>query len=158
MIYVGIDGGLKGGLTFLSDSGEILLCRPLPTNGNTYDINKLDDLFFYFLAEKEFRVMLEFAHTMPLNGAKANFTNGGLFYSMQTFLQMKKYPYQLVKAVTWQKEIFKGITAIDTKQASINYCLHKYPNFDFKATDRCKINHDGMTDSCCIANYCKDKW
>jgi hypothetical protein len=97
--------------------------------------------------------MLEKAHTMPLNGAKANFTNGYQYGIIQALLQVGEIPYEIVSAAHWQKFIFQGMTVKNTKEASAQFVLRKYPQYDWKKSERCKKVHDGMTDACCIALY-----
>ena len=77
---------------------------------------------------------------------------------MKTFLDLKEIPYQLVRPQKWQKQLFQGMIVKDTKIASAEWCKRKYPKYDFRRTQRCKIPHDGKTDSCCIANYALKNW
>ena len=51
------------------------------------------------------------------------------------------------------KEIFKGMDYKD-KKASVMFCKRKWPKEDWRATDRCKLSHTGLTDAACLALYC----
>jgi hypothetical protein len=63
--------------------------------------------------------------------------------------------FELIEPKTWQKEIFKGLNAADTKQVSIMFCKRKYPSVDFGKYGKPFI--DGLTDATCIALYGKRK-
>jgi hypothetical protein len=154
MFFVGIDGGKKGGITVLDSSANILICIPMPlletSKGDSYDLTHIQSILTTY---KPVLVYLEKAHTMPLNGAKANFTNGELYGMMQAVLQILHIPFEIVSAAHWQKEIFQGQTVRDTKAAAYEMCRNKWPQQSFLASERCKNFHDGMTDSACIALY-----
>lgn len=40
-----------------------------------------------------------------------------------------------------------------SKQCSIQYCKDKFPNANLKATERSKVDHDGIADAVCIGMY-----
>jgi len=157
MIYVGIDGGLKGGMTIIDDDGEILLCKALPLIGKDYDLKKIGFYIFQF-GKENIKVLFEDAGCRPMNGPKQNFKIGEMFGQIKGFLHTCELSYQTIRPQKWQKEIFNGMTVKDTKIASAEWCSRKYPNFDFRASERCRKLHDGMTDACCIANYCRKNW
>lgn len=157
--YIGIDGGIHGGITVLDNEQNIIESIVMPvikTSGNTvYDLDKLNKFFEKYNDEKlNVYIMFEEAHTLPKNGPKQNFRIGECFGIIKGILSMLCVSYEIVRAKVWQKEIFQGQKVMDTKQASILYCKQKYPNQDWRATERCKIDHDGKTDSCCIGVYC----
>ena len=75
----------------------------------------------------------------------------------KTLFTIYKIPYIEVDPVLWQREIFgsQGIqyNKNTTKEASILAAKQLSPGFDFRRTERCKIDDHNMTDSFCIAEY-----
>lgn len=157
MIHIGIDGGLSGGISVIRDK-QIMNCITMPIikgkGGSVYDIEQIVRFFKAILTNDDnILVILEKAHTMPLNGGRANFTNGLNYGIMQGILKSLRIPYEIIAARTWQKVVFQGQTVKDTKQSSILYCKNRFPEEDFRATERCRKDHDGKTDATCMAVY-----
>lgn len=158
MYFIGIDGGLNGGLTVIDEAENILQSIVMPifdSKRKEYDLSSIQKFFEYYNMRGAVICGLEQAHTKPLNGVKQNFTIGRCFGQMEGLLTSMKIKYEVILARRWQKEIFQGIVADDTKLASMKFCSRKYPNHTFTRTERSKKMHDGMTDSCCIAVYLK---
>lgn len=156
MIYVGIDNGLKGGITIINEKEEIIICTPMPIKNNQYNITAIQALLEKIIEEQEIILVgLEKSHTMPINGAKANFTNGYNYGIIITLLELLNLPYKIILASHWQKALLDKEKHANTKIASIKYCQNKYPEYDFTPTPRSKKPSDGLTDSLCIAIYTK---
>lgn len=159
MIYIGIDGGLNGGITAIDSDGFIeSIVMPVikGQKGNIYDIQQITEFFKkykYLLECEKITVILEKAHSMPKQGVVSTFKIGECFGIMKGIIVALGLPYEVIAARTWQKAIFQGQTVKDTKQSSILFCKNKYPDIDWRASDRCRIDHDGKTDATCIAVY-----
>ena len=69
----------------------------------------------------------------------------------QGLLESIGISYEIVKPQTCMKEL--GIDSKD-KKGSIPFCQRKWPDVDWKATERCTKVHDGLTDGACLALYC----
>ena len=155
-IYVGVDGGSKGGLLAIDEEENILAMTIMPMLKTDYNISGIIDFFKLIdMDNAQIVVVLEKAHTRPTNGCKQNFNTGYKYGIMQGLLQGLGISYQIVSPQKWQKEIFQGETVNDTKEASIKYCLQKYPEEKWKSSDRATKFHDGLTDALCMAVYCK---
>jgi hypothetical protein len=158
--YIGVDGGKTGGICVIDENQNIVECVSMPlvdsAKGTTYDVNKISDIFDKY---PNCEVMLEQAHSMYGNGLKANFTNGELFGVMKTILILKKIPFTIVSAKSWMKKMFEGMIIRDNAKPSIEFCMNKYPNYDFvqSSSGRGKKQKDGLTDATCIALYCRWK-
>lgn len=158
VLYVGIDNGLNGAISGVNDAEEIVFSRPMPLNHERkYDLLELYALFSDLTLNYNVKVCLEKAHTLPKNGAKPNFTNGFNYGAINTILQILYISHEIVLANHWQKEIFQGQTVKDTKDASIKFCLNKWPTNNWKRTDKCTKYSDGMCDASGLALYCKRK-
>lgn len=162
-LYIGIDGGLKGGISSIDDEGKIIKKNAMPVENSYYDIKGIINLFYYLQQNYNLFVGLEDVHVIPFFKNKDNVlrrnnptTMGKMFELlgvMKGILVVLNIEYTLIRAVTWQRKILKGIQATNTKDASIKWCQQNYPNETFVKNKRCRTPHDGITDSLCIANY-----
>lgn len=157
MIFVGVDGGKKGGIVVLSDKGNIIMQSIMPIHKGKkaeYDIAGISDIFKRLKEEhSKVNVFLEKALILPVSGrisiASTSFCNGVI----QGVLTALNISYQIISSKEWQKEVLKGLNQTDTKQASIMFCQRKFPDADFRATTRAVKVSDGLTDATCIAYY-----
>ena len=157
-LFIGVDGGLSGGISIINGDGVLLDCFVMPVikngKGREYDLKQISSIFeAYKIKFANMTVVLEKAHTMPLNGGRANFTTGECFGMVKGVLSALRIPFEVIAARTWQKKIFQGQTVKDTKQSSILFCRNKFPDVDWRASDRCRKDHDGKTDATCLAVY-----
>ncbi len=152
-VYVGIDPGLKGGLTAISGGGVIFWCIPMPviTDGkkNLLDsrmiANKLRELPLDTI------VVIEKVHSMPKQSVSSMFTFGygaGVLEGVCAALNLR---YVFVAPQTWMKSVLADMPG-GVEKSSIAFCK-RFFNQDFLATPRSKVPHDGMTDSACMALY-----
>jgi hypothetical protein len=161
-VFVGIDNGKEGGISVIDENENIIECIVMPVlesgTKKEYDVNQIVNYFKAIKFTYNTTVGLEDCHIMPKNGGKQNFKTGEQFGIIKGILKGLSIPYEIVKARDWQKEILKSLTVKDTKLKSIMYCQNKYPGVDFRRTERSKKQHDGKTDSLCIAIYTKRKY
>lgn len=159
IVHIGVDPGLNGGIGVINSDGKILHLWAMPILKSTkskreYDILKIVKIFELIKRKYEnINVILEKATIIPISGSKSiasTFFCNGIFQGILTSL---KIPYQISMARLWQKVIFVGMNHKDTKQASIMFCQRKYPEQDFRPTERSKNPSDGLTDAICMANY-----
>lgn len=159
-IFIGIDGGLAGGIAIYNSDTNILLTYPMPVidvksvkgNKKEYDVKALVDIFLVYRDSIKM-VILEKAQAMPGQGVVSMFNIGKNYGIMQGILVSLQIPYQLVHPKSWQKKMFEGMPQQDTKQASILTAQRLFPKNNFKATQRSQINHNGMTDAALMAYY-----
>lgn len=152
MQIVGVDNGLDGGITIIKN-GTLLSSLPMPTintvkSKREYDLTKIKN----FLAGAD-HVFVEQAQAMPGQGVSSMFTIGKNYGLMLGILSGMGYPVTVVAPQTWQKQLFSGFPKANTKSVSVMVCQRLWPNADWRASERCKVAHDGMTDSACIAEY-----
>lgn len=158
-IFVGIDGGLNGGIVVIDDTQKVLVKGIMPTikvkGKKEFDVNGIVNLFLNLKKTygKEIHVALEQAHVRPISGKRACFTTGGGYYLIRGILTALGISYEIVPPKKWQKEILEGLGS-DTKAASIMYCKQKWPQVHWAATERSTKGHDGLTDAACMSIYC----
>lgn len=153
-MIIGIDGGLNGAITVLDDDKKIVEKQVMPTikgsgNKKFFDLNNLKTFLKKY---SNARVILEKAQPHFRDGKKQAFKTGYGFGALEGLLTGLDMSYVLVSPKEWQRHIFKGMGK-DTKTNSILYCKKRFPKEDWTATKRSKKEHDGLTDSACIAIY-----
>ena len=155
MIYIGIDGGLNGGIACINESQKVQILKVMPVikmKGKTeFDINGIVN--FFKSLPKDSLVVLEKAAPRPISGKRACFMTGAGYYLIQGILSSLDISYEIVTPQRWQKELLKGLKANDTKQASIMFCQRKFPGVDLTPTERSTKAHDGLSDALCIALF-----
>lgn len=153
-LYIGIDGGIKGGISGIDDNAKIIFKTEMPTIFSNYDLGLIEEFFLKHKENYNIKVLLEDVHLMPITSDVTKAKMFDLFGIMKGLLFAHKIEYQIIRARIWQKLLFRGIQyAKNTKEAGIKWAIAKYPNEDFRKNNRCRVIHDGITDSICIANY-----
>jgi len=160
MLYIGIDPGLAGGITLLNDNNNISSnVMPTISIGTKKEINvkSLSD----YLKGNSYgckMVGIEIQHAMPKQGVVSMFKIGKGYGILIGLLTALNFPFVEIRAAEWQKVMFAGQPKGNTKDLSKKISSQMYPNTSFMATSRCTTMHDGMTDSCMIATYIKQKY
>lgn len=152
----GIDPGLSGGITFIEVVGDgmftIHSCI-MPT----IELGKKNVLDGYEIsgiikAYQPSAIYIEKVSAMPGQGVTSMFSFGygaGVLEGICAALQRS---YSFVSPQSWMKEILKDMPKDGTKSSMV-YCQRRFPNVDWRKSERSKIPHNGKTDSCCIALY-----
>lgn len=166
-MIVGIDNGLDGGIVFLNETSKrcnVISTHVMPTVGQTggkgkraYDVPGMVMLMRKLVPDLSM-VFLERAQAMPKQGVSSTFSIGYGFGLWQGILASLEVPYEIVGPRTWQQEMFQGVDSRDTKRASAIIAGRLAPNIDWRATERCRKPHDGLTDALCIAEYGRRKY
>lgn len=154
-IYIGIDNGISGGIAIIKNQ-KILEIIPMPiitgsNNRNEYDILAIIKILEKY--KKDSVMIIEKAQAMPKLGTVQAFSFGKLYGIIISLACSLKIPYLIIHAKTWQKEMFRDVSSVNTKQASIIIAKQLYPNQSFLATERSKKEHDGMTDALLLSVY-----
>ena len=145
MIYAGIDPGKKGGLSIIFEDGEIR-CVPLQ-HGSLIAYCKA------FTGLPGIRFCLEAVHAMPKQGVRSVFTFGEEYGYIKGVLEAYAISYQEIPPERWKKEF--GLNT--DKKKSIEVCKALFPDVSLMATERCRVEHDGMAESLLLAEYARRK-
>jgi len=157
MKIIGIDNGLDGGIVILGDSGLVVEKHITPVIGvsgkgkRAYDVPGMTRILRPYTENT--KVFIERAQAMPGQGVSSMFSIGygyGLWTGILTALAI---PFEVVGPRTWQGQMFAGINKTDTKRASAVVASRLSPQTDWRANEKCRVPHDGLTDSYCIAEY-----
>ena len=157
VIYVGIDNGLNGGIVAIDNNQEVVDKMVMPTiklKRREFDVRQIIIFFRNLMARfDKIYVVLEKSHVRPVSGKVACFTTGFGYGMFQGILGTLKISYEIVGPKVWQRKLLKDLSG-DTKEASIMFCKHKWPEEDWTPTERSRKAHDGLTDAAAMAIYC----
>lgn len=145
MIYAGIDPGKRGGFSIIFEDGEVR--SMVLTRGGLISYCRA------FADDPNVRVCLEAVHAMPKQGVRSVFTFGEEYGYIKGVLEGYGISYQEIPPERWKKEF--GLNT--DKKKSIEVCKALFPNVDLMATERSRVEHDGMAESLLLAEYARRK-
>lgn len=161
-IYIGIDPGKNGGISVVAfDKVDVMV---MPAIGSNYDVKKMSE-FLKEMSLYECHCVIEDVHAIYGSSATATFEFGYGVGLLEGVLVAYKIPYTKVQPKKWQKLMWEGVklqvkssssgltSVTDTKKMSLVAVQRIFPNTDLKASNRCKVPHDGIVDSLLIAEY-----
>jgi hypothetical protein len=164
--YVGVDIGLKGAMSLLSEEKKVLACEPIPTIDvlvgkkmrSQYDIQKIYEIIRAWTDDFHIeKAGMERLRAIPNQASMVAFSMGGGLQMFKTIFTILKIPFVEIEPHSWQKSVFGELgiqyTRETTKKASVQACRQLFPMFSFKRTPRCTTDDDGMTDSANISYY-----
>jgi hypothetical protein len=160
VMYLGIDGGLQGGIVTLNENCEVVRTFVMPIikgDKTEFDIVEINRIFDTIIRDNKdskdgIIIGLEKAHTRPVQGIRAAFTTGYCLGMFEGILTSRDLGYEIINPSVWMREVFKGINS-DDKKVSVMFCQRKWPGTNWRATERSKVIHNGLTDACCISYY-----
>lgn len=139
----------------MAENGRIIGKMPMPTSkthkGNEVDVmavkhflrNASPDFFTFVLEEPG-----------GSKSAKAAASMAGSFGRLHALAVLMGYRFVRITPQSWQKPMLK-CKAGDTKDAALRLAKELWPREDFRATERCKISHDGMVDAALICEHAR---
>lgn len=142
MSVIGIDPGQSGGVALLDH------------NGGDEVFTMLDpfQLFCYLIVDTVKHVYIEKAQPMPKQGVVGVFTYGKGYGELLGVIKASQVPFTEVRPQTWKRVVLADMDRSD-KQSSIRRAKQLFPRIDFRATERCRKEHDGMAEAALIAWY-----
>ena len=154
MKIIGIDCGLSGAITVIEKSKIIeKIVMPVIKITKTKHDYDIPAIITFLNNYPEANIIIEKTQALPGKGVVQMFKLGRGYGIIIGIVAALKYPYFLVHPKTWQTKMFRDVNKDNTKLASIYVAKRLFPNENFKATSRCKKDHDGLTDSALIAYY-----
>lgn len=160
MFILGFDPGFNGGVTLLSPKGEIMWTRVMPILGvgkeKTIDVYTLSMWLDEIPYGSAITAVIEKVGSRPGQGLSSTFKFGYNAGMLEGMLQAKSIPFTFVRPQAWMSRVLPGMNH-DSKP-SVPFCQKRFPHIDWRANERCKVGHDGKTDSCCLALYGLDKF
>lgn len=143
MIYIGIDPGVSGALAVLREGREAQVV--------TWDPESYKDALRAVSVAGEWAVAcLEKVSAMPKQGVTSMFNFGENFGYIRGLLEANGIPYELVTPKKWQKEF-----SVTDKNSSVGVCKRLFPGVSLRRTEKCRKDHDGMSDALLMAEYAR---
>lgn len=160
--YVGIDPGINGGLACLDHAGNIRKITVMPVikvgTKNKLDSRYIIAWFKKCFTEEEIRIVaIEEQRPMHKQGLTSTFSIGRGYGILEGIVAALDLPYEIIRPVDWQREMFRGFPKGKTKDLSVRVAQQLYPKQNFKRSSRCTNIHDGMTDAVLISEYIRRK-
>lgn len=179
MYTLGIDFGKKGGFALLKDS-VILQKWVMPlTKDNVIDPEGVceiaADVFTYWSDTIEWtndimssssmpvKIYGEILHAVYGSSAKSTFSFGQAYGTVIGVIEANLGPINLIRAVDWQKAVFKELNVEevkkpnsnrrDTKRMALHAALKQWPEEVWVESPRHRRVHDGMVDAALIGLY-----
>jgi len=145
---LGIDPGLSGGLAW--ENLGFLKLRTMPTvkvgKGNQIDEQAL---IVMLKEDRPDHAWIELVHAMPKQGVCSMFTFGCGWGLVRGILAGMGIPYSLVSPQGWQKVMLAG----QPRGSEYLVASRIWPGQDFRASERCKVQHEGLVDAALICEY-----
>lgn len=157
MLFIGVDPSVHGGIAILNgEDSKLVAIHPMPIIGDKeYDIQHIKEILRQAGKSNCFGV-IEKQHPMPGEGLPRTFKTGFGFGMLLGMFASLEIPHQVVVAKVWQARLFKGLPLKqDTKVSSGVVAQRLFPGVVFRASEKSKVMHDGMTDAACIASYAR---
>ena len=152
-LIIGIDNGISGGLCAMNQQGQIVELLTMPIQkarkGNEIDVLKIREWIYSDLPDQDITVILE--EPGGSKSAKAASSMAGSFHAVRCLVMLLGYRFHRITPQSWQKVMTPGKG--DTKAMALTKARELWPQVDFRASDRCKIAHDGLIDAALIAEY-----
>ncbi|MGP5563742.1 hypothetical protein [Vreelandella alkaliphila] len=146
-IIVGIDPGLKGGISCIDTEGWTW-AEPLPHIGKEVDMHSiLSTLAPPDVVES---VIVERLGIRPGQSAQSGATQGINWGRLIGGLEVAGYSIRLVRPQDWKAKVLRG-TKKD-KSDAIAFVSRAYPGVNLKP-GKCRTPQDGLADAVCIAEY-----
>lgn len=152
--WLGVDIGLDGGLAVLrsDDVPEVMRMPTSKQNGVTGPcVRQLVE----FLDALKFRYRVAAACEKPfIKGRQAGqLTIGKNWGIVLAAFHAAGLEVVDVPPREWQDEVLEGIVDPDPKVRAAIYVKRTYPDVNLKATKKSTVDHDGIIDALCIADW-----
>jgi hypothetical protein len=158
-IYMGIDPGAKGAIVVINSKGILMEMFPLEFSRFYTYLNALKRHDYDY---DELIIGVEKCQAMRMGekaqGAKSMFTYGTGYGKILGSLEVLEFAYTLISPQTWSKVIHAGTLPGKAKAKSLEAAKRLYPKIDFRATPRCKKEHDGFIDARHIAEFLRRQY
>jgi len=157
-MIIGIDNGISGGLVAIGPLGHIIAKSTMPTVNegiNRIDVVMLKHWIHSLNPNSETVVICE--SPVGSKSVKAAKSMEASFNSVRAVCLLSGLQFKPVNAGSWQRVIIGKFPAGQSKVYAEKCALVIWPDEDWRASERCKINHSGMIDAGLIAEYWRRK-
>lgn len=142
MYYIGIDPGKGGALAIIDEAGKV--CGIFPFNEIAY-------VSICYQFKGKCKCVLEKVSARPGQGVTSMFSFGENYGYIKGVLEANDIPYELVHPQKWKKEF----SVTSDKNTSIRVARRLFPDADFRRSERCRKDDDGMAEALLMAEYAR---
>lgn len=158
MLYIGIDGGLKGGIAMLDSTpgSKPFALSPVPLQAvgkrEELDVLKLWETVGMGLLKETTFIIEECSYHQPSHAAMRS---QALSYGKLTsLLEIKGMRFIAVQAQKWQKDLLGKLPAGTTKEAALGLARRLWPSETF-IPEGCRKVSDGLVDAALLCEYAR---
>ena len=155
--FIGIDPGKSGGISLISNDGELIYKAPFDQTTKEYDPNILFGIFTQInsiVGIGPVMAVIEKVSAMPGQGVSSMFKFGTMYGFIRMAVVAMGWSYELIAPRTWTKELHKGVDQnTQPKERSIIISSRLFPEQDFRKSQRSSTPHTGMVDATLLAYY-----
>lgn len=152
MKILGVDPGKSGAIALLDSETKKLEYSKYPLLPN----DEIDHKALYELVTQYNPdwIFMEKVHSVYGSSAKSNFSFGKSVGITETICFLIQKPVEMVTPKKWQNVVWSGIIKVkDAKKNSLTAVKSIFPSYNFLATERSRVPHDGLVDAALIAYY-----
>lgn len=156
-VYLGIDNGISGGLCALSATPGVgpIAYAPMPIQktrkGNEIDVN---GVWSFLVNHRPETLMVVIEEPGGSQSATAARSMAASFAALRTVCDLKGLRYLRITPQSWQKPMLNCDSG-DTKKVARTLVKSLWPGWDWLATPRSTVPHDGMIDAALIAEHAR---
>lgn len=157
MTYIGVDGGISGGLVALSSVAGLppIKKTPMPTKAKKKGSQIDAELVWMWIepfALQELTVLVE--EPCGAKNANAAISMADSFAVIRTILELKGIRRHFVSAKTWQKVMLPGCRSGDTKPFALSVVNRLWPDENWVEAG-CRVPNSGTVDAALIAEWAR---
>ena len=155
--FVGVDNGVSGGLVALNEDGQVHAKLVMPLHcvrgRSEVDVAAVADwLLANDLTTDKTTVVIE--EPGGSQSAKAASSMAGSFHALRATFALLRYKWLRITPQSWQKPMLRCKTG-DTKPAAAALVVSLWPDEDWRASPRCRVQHEGVVDAVLIAEHAR---
>lgn len=143
--FIGVDPGAKGAVAEICIDGDSTSITVLPFSKDNLR------MMLQGAAFDDCICCLEKVHAMPGQGTTSMFTFGENYGYIKGCLDSYGISYQEIPPQKWKKEFSLN----NDKQRSIEVAHQLFPGVSLRATERCRVDNDGMAEALLMAEYAR---
>lgn len=156
-MFIGIDLGLDGGLAFFDADRKGLTIEPMPTVGQKrreIDAPAVCRWLRTLQAEGwKPEVWIEDVAARPKQGVTSMYRFGEGAGVIKGICAALGLPLRTVAPQKWQRSVIGKFPKGESKGYAARTAARLFPEVDFRKSERCTNQHEGMVDAALIAYY-----
>ena len=164
--FLGADPGLDGFLCLLTDRGSVFWAMPASKVSRGQRINSHEVALILHELPPITMAALEKAQASQQQGSSSAFKTGDGYGVLRGCLSAARIAYEEVAPATWKKAM--GVPKVggklgsaktrERKAISIAHAQQLFPGVDLRASERCKVPHDGKAEALLLAEWARRRW